>query len=137
MGICLAWSTRPLSHALVAWAAGGSAPTPWGGELGDSYTPVGPWRHVCPLIGMLSVCQVQYRSCLLLTGRGVYLALYSLVTATQGCILYPAYLTYLQSTSWEMLDWNKHKLESRFPGEISIASDMQMTPPLWQKVKRN
>ena len=35
-----------------------------------------------------------------------------------------------------MLDWKKHKLESRLPGEISIASDMQMTPPLWQKVKR-
>ena len=34
-----------------------------------------------------------------------------------------------------MLDWKKHKLESRFPGEISITSDMQMTPPLWQKVK--
>ena len=30
-----------------------------------------------------------------------------------------------------------HKLESRLPGEISITSDMQMTPPLWQKVKRN
>ena len=35
------------------------------------------------------------------------------------------------------LDWKKHKLESRLPGEISITSDMQMTPPLWQKVKRN
>ena len=34
-----------------------------------------------------------------------------------------------------MLDWMKHKLESRLPGEISIASDMQMTPPLWQKEK--
>ena len=34
-----------------------------------------------------------------------------------------------------MLDWKKHKLESRLPGEISITSDMQMTPPLWQKVK--
>ena len=43
----------------------------------------------------------------------------------------------MQSTSWEMLDWKKHKLESRLPGEISITSDMQMTPPLWQKVKRN
>jgi len=31
----------------------------------------------------------------------------------------------------------KHKLESRLPGEISITSDMQMTPPFWQKVKRN
>ena len=44
----------------------------------------------------------------------------------QGCILSP-YLTYMQSTSWEMLDWMKHKLESRLPGEISITSDMQMT----------
>ena len=35
-----------------------------------------------------------------------------------------------------MLDWRKHKLESRLPGEISITSDMQMTPPLWQKVKK-
>ena len=34
-------------------------------------------------------------------------------------------------------DWKKHKLESRLPGEISITSDRQMTPPLWQKVKRN
>ena len=33
--------------------------------------------------------------------------------------------------------WKKHKLDSRLPGEISITSDMQMTPPLWQKVKRN
>ena len=37
----------------------------------------------------------------------------------------------------ETLDWKKHKLESRLPEEISITSDMQMTPPLWQKVKRN
>ena len=35
------------------------------------------------------------------------------------------------------LDWKKHKLESGFPGEISITSDMQMTPPLWQKVKKD
>ena len=51
--------------------------------------------------------------------------------------VHPAYLTYMQSISCEMLDWMKHKLESRLPGEISITSDMQMTPPLWQKVKRN
>ena len=50
---------------------------------------------------------------------------------------HPAYLTYMQSTSCEMPDWMKHKLESRLQGEISIASDMQMTPSLWQKVKRN
>ena len=50
---------------------------------------------------------------------------------------HPAYLTYMQSTSCEILGWMKHKLESRLLGEISITSDMQMTPPLWQKVKRN
>ena len=48
---------------------------------------------------------------------------------------HPAYLIYMQSVSWEMLGWMKHKLESRFPREISITSDMQMTPPLWQKAK--
>ena len=41
-----------------------------------------------------------------------------------------AYLTYMQSKSWETLSWKKHKLESRLPGEISITSDMQMTSPL-------
>ena len=49
---------------------------------------------------------------------------------------HPAYLTYMQSTSCKMPGWMKHKLESRLPGEISITSDMQMTPPLWQKVKK-
>ena len=46
---------------------------------------------------------------------------------------HPAYLTYMQNTSWETLGWMKHKLESRLQGKISIISDMQMTPPLWQK----
>ena len=48
---------------------------------------------------------------------------------------HPAYLTYMQSTSCEMPGWMKHKLESRFPGEMSIISDMQMKPSLWQKAK--
>ena len=46
---------------------------------------------------------------------------------------HPAYLTYMQSKSCEMPDWMKHKLESRLPGEISITSDMQMTPPYSRK----
>ena len=50
---------------------------------------------------------------------------------------HPAYLTYMQSASCEMLGWIKHKLESRLLGEISITSDMQMTPVLWQKAKKN
>ena len=49
---------------------------------------------------------------------------------------HPSYLTHMQSTSSEMPGWMKHKLESRLLGEISI-SDLQMIPPLWQKVKRN
>ena len=47
------------------------------------------------------------------------------------------YLTYIQSTPYEMPGWMNHKLESRLLGEISVTSDMQMTPPLWQKAKRN
>ena len=45
-------------------------------------------------------------------------------------IVNPAYLTYMHSTSCEMLGWMKHKVESRLQGEISITSNMQMTPPL-------
>ena len=53
----------------------------------------------------------------------------------QGCILslclFNLYAEYI------MQGWMKHKLESRLPGEISIASNMQITTPLWQKVNRN
>ena len=49
---------------------------------------------------------------------------------------HPAYLSYMQSTSWETLGWRKHKLESRLLGEISITSDMQITPHLQQKAKK-
>ena len=48
---------------------------------------------------------------------------------------HPSYLTYMQSTSYEMPGWMKHKLESRLLGEILITSDMQMTTSLWQKAK--
>ena len=50
---------------------------------------------------------------------------------------HPTYLTYMQNTSCKMLGWRKHKLESRLLGEVSITSDMQMTPLLWQKAKKN
>ena len=48
-----------------------------------------------------------------------------------------AYLTYMQSTSFEMPGWMTLKLESRLSGEVSITLDIQMTPFLWQKAKRN
>ena len=50
---------------------------------------------------------------------------------------HPAYWTSTQSTSFEMPGWIKHKLKSRLSEKISTTSDMQMTPPLWQKVKKN
>ena len=50
---------------------------------------------------------------------------------------HPAYLTSMQSISCKMPGWMKHKMKSRLLGKISIASDTQMTPPLWQKVKMN
>ena len=48
-----------------------------------------------------------------------------------------AYLTCMYSTSSTMPGWMKHKLDSKLQREISITSDIQMTPPLWLKVKRN
>ena len=50
---------------------------------------------------------------------------------------HPANLTYMQSTSCKIPGWMKHKLESRLPEEISMASDMQMTPTLSKKVNKN
>ena len=48
---------------------------------------------------------------------------------------YLTYLIYMKSTSYEMPGWMKHKPESKLPGEISITSDLQMIPPLWEKVR--
>ena len=56
--------------------------------------------------------------------------------STSRLYSHPAYLTYMQSTLCKIPGWMKHKLESNLLGEISIASDMQMTPPLWQKWRR-
>ena len=50
---------------------------------------------------------------------------------------YPAYLTYMESTSCEILGWMNHNLESRLLGEVLTVSNMQMTPLKWQKVRRN
>ena len=72
-------------------------------------------------IGKGVYCPNRERS--ILSGKAVY--------------CHSAYLTYMQSVSCEMPGWMKHKLESRLLGEISITSDTQVTPPLWQKAKKN
>ena len=61
------------------------------------------------------------------TGKGVW----------QGCVLSPCLFSFYEEYLMWNVGWMNHKLESRLLGEISITSDMQMTPPLWQKVKRN
>ena len=66
------------------------------------------------------------------TGHGATDQLQIGKAAPQGCIL-SLCLFNLQSTSREMPGWMEHKLESRLPGKISVTSDMQVTPPLWQK----
>ena len=55
----------------------------------------------------------------------------------QGCILSPCLFNLYAEYIMKNAGWKKHKLESRWLGEISITSDMQKTPFLWQKVKRN
>ena len=56
----------------------------------------------------------------------------------QGCILSPCLFNfYAEYIRVHQLGWKKHKLKSRLLGETSVTSDMQMTPPLWQKLKRN
>ena len=55
----------------------------------------------------------------------------------QGCILSSCLFNLYAEYIMRNPGWMKHKLESRLPGEISITSDMQMTPSLWQKVKKN
>ena len=55
----------------------------------------------------------------------------------QGCILSPCLFNFYAEYIMRNAGLEEHKLESRLPGEISITSDMQMTPSLWQKVKRN
>ena len=71
------------------------------------------------------------------TGHGKWTASKLGKENVKAIYCHPAYLTSMQSTSCEMSGWMKLKLESRFPGELSITSDMQMILPLWQKVERN
>ena len=60
-----------------------------------------------------------------------------LLPVRQGCILSPCLFNFYAEYIMRKAGLKETRLESRLPGEISITSDMQMTPPLWQKVKRN
>ena len=53
----------------------------------------------------------------------------------QSCILSSCLFNLYSDTSYEILDWMKHKMESRLPGEVSITLYTQMTPPLWRRTK--
>ena len=94
------------------------------------------WEHQTILPAFREICmQVKKQQCELGVEQCTGSELGKEYVKAVYC--HPAYLTCMQSTSRETLGWKKHKLELRLPGEISITSDMQMTPPLWQKVKRN
>ena len=106
------------------------------GVMGDSDT----WSVLlCPVYSVISLPSLQktllHKDRMLEMGAGFQCFCGHLRIYVKDVYCHPAYLTYMQSTSWDMLGWRKHKLESRLPWEISITSDMQMTPLLWQKVK--
>ena len=94
---------------------------------------MGIWDHLnCPLRNLYAGTEATVRS-----GHGTADWFQIGKGVRQGFMMSLCFLTYMQSTPWETLGWMKHKPESRMLGEISITSDLQMTPPLWQKVKRN
>ena len=71
------------------------------------------------------------------TGRGTTDSFQIRKGVHKGCILSPCLFNlYAEYIMRKMLGWMKHKLESKLLGEISITSNMQITPPLWQKVKK-
>ena len=91
-----------------------------------------PGHLTCPLRNLYAGQEATVR-----TGHGTIDWFQIGKRVCQGCILLPFLFSYMQTTSCIMLGWMKHKLESRLSEEISITLDMQMTPPLGQKSKRN
>ena len=92
------------------------------------------WKHQTTWPASWEIC-MQVKRPTVRTGHGTTDSSKLGEEYVKAVYCHPAYLTYVQSTSCETLGWKKHKLESRLPGEISITSDMQMTPLLWQKVR--
>ena len=105
-------------------------PSPTPGVHWDS-GPSSQWCHNCFLMSMPGNFNIFVISAL----TSVECLLLEKYVKAVYCHL--DYLTYMQGTSWETLGCMKHKLESRLLAEISITSDLQITPPLWQKAKKN
>ena len=146
------WKGKSLSHvrpSVTPWTAAFQAPPSMGFSRQESWSGVplpSPW--ITTNCGK-SIKRWEYRTTwpasweICMQVRKQQLELYleqqtgskSEKEYIKAVYCHPAYLIYMQSTSWEMLGWMKHKLESRLLGEMSITSHMQMTPPLWQKVK--
>ena len=87
------------------------------------------WEYQTSWPASWEIC-MQVRKAIVKTGHGTTDRFQIGKEHVKAVYCHPTYLTYVQSTSWEMLGWEKHKLESRLQGEISITSDMQMTSPL-------
>ena len=85
-----------------------------------------PDHVTCPLRNLYAGKEATVR-----TGHGTTDWLQIGKGVRQGCILSPCLFNLYAEYITRMLGWKKHKLESRLPGEISVTSDMQMTPPLW------
>ena len=90
-------------------------------------------------MGILTILPASGEICMQIKKQQLELAMKKGTGSKLGKVVYyhPAYLTSRQSTSYKMLSWMNHELESRLLGEISITSDMHITPPLWQKAKKN
>ena len=109
--------------------------------LGRSRLNVGVFSNQLAMFarrGVCGWCQVRYLLCRSRSNRTEHWTTDSFKIGKgvcQGCILSPClYNLYAEYIMWNN-DWMNHKLELRLLGEISITSDMQMTPPLWQKVR--
>ena len=90
-----------------------------------------PDHLTCPLRNLYAGQEATVR-----TGHGTTDCFQIGKGVRQGCILSPCLFNLYAEYIMRNVDWKKHKLESRLPGEISITSDMQMTPPLRQKAKK-
>ena len=91
-----------------------------------------PDHHTCLLRNLYAGQEATVR-----TGHGATDLFQIGKGVRQGCMLSPCLFNFYAEYIRETLGWKKHKLESRLLGEMSITSDMRMTPPLRQKVKKN